>query len=155
MHPLFYKVLSRFGLRTFLRLSRGKTLGVRVAAFDASGAVMLVKQSYSPGWILPGGGVEKGEMLISSAIREIHEEAGIVAEGPLLLHGIFSNEEKFPGDFVCLYILREFRRENWKPDHEILEAKFFPIAQLPTDITDGSLRRLNEIVKGTPISEYW
>jgi 8-oxo-dGTP pyrophosphatase MutT (NUDIX family) len=155
MHPIFYKILKRFGLRTFLRLSRGKTLGVRVAIFDYSGAVMLVKQSYSPGWILPGGGVEKGELLIPSAIREIQEEAGIMAEGPLVLHGIFSNEATFPGDFVCLYILRQFRREAWKPDHEILEAKFFPVAQLPSDITDGSRRRLEEIVNGQPVSEHW
>lgn len=155
MHPIFYQVLKRFGLRTFLRFSRGKTLGVRVAIFDASGAVMLVKQSYSAGWILPGGGVEKGEMLIASATREIHEEAGIVAEGPFQLHGIFSNEEKFPGDFVCLFILRQFRCEAWKPDHEILEAKFFPIAKLPVDITEGSRKRLDEIVEGMPISEHW
>ena len=155
MHPIFYKILKRFGLRTYLRLSRGKTLGVRVAIFDSSGAVMLVKQSYSPGWILPGGGVEKGELLIPSAIREIQEEAGIIAEGPLVLHGIFSNEQKFPGDFVCLYVLRQFRREAWKPDHEILEAQFFPVTQLPSDITEGSRRRLDEIVHGVPISESW
>lgn len=155
MHPIFYQILKRFGLRTFLRLSRGKTLGVRVAIFDYSGAVMLVKQSYSPGWILPGGGVEKGELLISSAIREIREETGIIAEGPLQLHGIFSNESKFPGDFVCLYILRQFRREVWVPDYEILEAKFFPADQLPDDMNDGSLRRLAEIIKGEPISEHW
>ena len=155
MPPIFYKVLKRFGLRTYLRLSRGKTLGVRVAIFDSSGAVMLVKQSYSPGWILPGGGVEKGELLIPSAIREIQEEAGIIAEGPLVLHGIFSNEQKFPGDFVCLYVLRQFRREAWKPDHEILEAQFFPVTQLPSDITEGSRRRLDEIVHGVPISESW
>ena len=155
MHPIFFKVLSRLGLRTFLRLSRGKTLGARVAIFDSSGAVMLVKQSYSPGWILPGGGVERGELLIPSAIREIREEAGVVAEGPLLLHGIFSNEESFPGDFVCLYILREFRLETRKPNDEILEAKFFSIAQLPADITEGSRRRLDEIVEGLPISEHW
>ena len=155
MHPIFYRFFKRFGLRTYLRLSRGKTLGVRVAILDSSGAVMLVKQSYSPGWILPGGGVEKGELLIPSAIREIHEEAGIVAEGPLQLHGIFSNEETFPGDFVCLYILRQFRREAWKPDHEILEAKFFHVADLPYDITEGSRRRLDEIVHCHPVSEHW
>jgi hypothetical protein len=119
MHPFFYQILKRFGLRTYLRLSRGKTLGVRVAIFDSSGAVMLV------------------------------------AEGPLVLHGIFSNEQKFPGDFVCLYVLRHFRREAWKPDHEILEARFFAMEQLPKDITEGSRRRLDEIVHGQPISEHW
>ena len=155
MLPIVYKILSRFGLHTYLRLTRGKTLGVRVAVFDAAGGVMLVRQSYSPGWILPGGGVEKGELLRYAATREILEEAGIVPEGPLVLHGIFSNEKKFPGDFVVLYILRQFRREKWMADNEILEAKFFPADQLPDDLTHGSRRRLDEILKHQPISEHW
>lgn len=155
MHPIFYKIISRLGLQTYLRLTRSKTLGVRVAVFDDADAVMLVRHSYSPGWILPGGGVEKGELLQFSAKREILEEAGIVAEGPLVLHGIFSNEKKFPGDFVCLFVLRQFRQVAWKPDAEILEAKFFPTDQLPVDITDGSRARIGEILKGDPISEYW
>lgn len=155
MYPIFYKILSRIGLRTYLRLTRGKTLGARVAIFDASGAVMLVKQSYSIGWIFPGGGVEKGELLEYSATREIYEEAGIVAEGPFSLHGIFSNEKKFPGDFICLYILRKFRREAWRPNIEILDAKFFAIDQLPPDITDATQRRLDEILNGHAVSEHW
>ncbi len=155
MRPIFYKIISRFGLHTYLRLTRSKTLGVRVAIFDDAGAVMLVRQSYSRGWILPGGGVEKGEMLKYAAKREILEEGGIVAEGPLHLHGIFSNEKVFAGDFVCLFVLRQFRREIWKPDSEILEAKFFPTDRLPEDITDGSRTRLDEILKGREISEYW
>ena len=155
MYPIFYKILSRFGLRTFLRLMRGKTLGARVAIFNDLGAVMLVKQSYSPGWIFPGGGVEKGEMLEYSAPREIYEEAGIVPEGPFTFHGIFSNEKKFPGDFICLYVLRKFRREVWQPNYEILEAKFFAVDQLPPDITDATRRRLDEILNGLPISEHW
>ena len=62
------------------------TLGARVVALRGD-EVMLVKQSYTTGWILPGGGVERGETLLQAAIREVREEAGLVAEGPLRLHG--------------------------------------------------------------------
>ncbi|MFY8153424.1 MAG: DNA mismatch repair protein MutT, partial [Hyphomicrobiales bacterium] len=41
-----------------LRLMRGMTVGVRVAAFDAVGRVFLVKHTYTPGWYLPGGAVD-------------------------------------------------------------------------------------------------
>ena len=155
MKLMLYDFLRRFGHQPYSRLMRGKTLGVRVAVFDSAGAVMLVKHSYAPGWILPGGGVEKGEQLMTAAIREIHEEAGLIAEGPLVFHGIFSNETIFAGDFVCCYVLRQFKRESWSPNFEISNAEFFTLDQLPADITPGSQRRLNEILKGQPISEHW
>lgn len=155
MNSTLVDIVRRFGYQPYSRLMRSKTLGVRVAVFDPAGAVMLVKHSYAQGWILPGGGVENGELLVPAAIREIREEAGILAEGPLMLHGIFSNEPVFPGDFVCLYVLRQFKRENWVPNTEISDARFFPIAGLPEDITAGSRRRLDEILNGQSISEYW
>ena len=155
MKLMLYDFLRRFGHQPYSRLMRGKTLGVRVAVFDSAGAVMLVKHSYAPGWILPGGGVEKGEQLMTAAIREIHEEAGLIAEGPLVFHGIFSNETIFAGDFVCCYVLRQFKRESWSPNFEISNAEFFTLDHLPADITPGSQRRLNEILKGHPISEHW
>ena len=155
MNPMLYDFLRRFGQQPYSRLMRGKTLGVRVAVFDLAGAVMLVKHTYAAGWILPGGGVEKGEQLIAAAIREIHEEAGLIAEGPLTLHGIFSNETVFSGDFVCCYVLRQFRREAWVPNFEISDASFFALNQLPTDITAGSKRRLDEIMKGQALTEHW
>ncbi|MDE2445775.1 MAG: NUDIX domain-containing protein [Alphaproteobacteria bacterium] len=155
MHPLLYKFLSRFGQQPYARLMRGKTLGVRVAAFDSEGSVMLVKHTYSPGWILPGGGVEKGEMLHEAGLREIREEAGLIAEGPLVLHGIFSNEAVFPGDFVCTYVLRHCRREDWRPNLEIADAQFFAPDRLPEDMTAGTRRRLDEILHDQSPSVEW
>ena len=130
------------------------TLGARVVALRGN-AVMLVKQSYTTGWILPGGGVERGETLLQAAIREVREEAGLVAEGPLQLHGIFANEAKFRGDHVACFIMREFAQVPWAPDLEISDAKFFPSSSLPADVTDGSRRRINEILNGAPIADQW
>lgn len=135
------------------RVLRGMTLGARVAVLDGD-AVMLVRHTYSPGWILPGGGVERGETLVQAALREIREEAGILGEAPQL-HGIFSNEPSFKGDHVACYIVRKFSRIEWKPSREIAEAKFFRYTQLPVDLTGGSRRRLAEIVDGVAISDMW
>ena len=130
------------------------TLGSRVVALQGDD-VMLVRQAYSPGWILPGGGVERGETFMKAAIREAREEAGLVAEGPLQLLGIFSNEAIFRGDHVACFVMRDFSRTDWKPDLEILEAKFFPTSRLPEGTTAGSRRRLGEIIGNEPIAEHW
>ena len=130
------------------------TLGARVVALRGD-EVMLIKQSYTTGWILPGGGVERGETLLEAAIREVREEAGLVAKGPLQLHGIFANEAKFRGDHVACYIMREFSQVDWSPDLEISDARFFPFSALPEDTSEGSQRRLAEILHGVPVAEQW
>ena len=86
-------------LHPWFRLTRGSTLGVRAAVIDAEGRVLLlVRHSYAPGWIFPGGGVERGETVYDAVRREMHEEAGIVIEGEPLLHGVFANHQQFMGD---------------------------------------------------------
>ena len=137
------------------RLRRGKTLGVRVAAIDGDGRVMLVRHGYVKGWALPGGGVERGETLRQAALRELHEETGIVATGPLQLHGFYSNHVAFPGDHVGLFILREFRLTPFTPGFEIREAKFFGQIEMPADISAGTSARLEEIFNGATVSEHW
>jgi 8-oxo-dGTP pyrophosphatase MutT (NUDIX family) len=151
---LFYKVASKVVQQPLSRILRGKTLGVRMAVFDAQGRVLLVRHTYSPGWILPGGGVERGETLRVAALRELIEEGGIIAHD-FEFHGMFSNEPTFPGDYVACYIVRKFDRQNWKPDMEIAESQFFALEQLPHDITGGSKRRLDEIQGLVTESEYW
>lgn len=155
MKSLIYKFAQRFVLQPFARQARGLTLGTRTVVFDAQERVLLVRHSYAPGWLFPGGGVDRGETLTQSAIREISEEAGIEAKGPLNLHGMFSNESQFKGDYVACYVLRDFERRDWQPNFEIREAAFFPITDLPDGTTGGTKRRLDEIVHGKPPALHW
>jgi 8-oxo-dGTP pyrophosphatase MutT (NUDIX family) len=149
-----FKLGSAYVHQPMARLTRGMTLGARVAVIDADSGVMLVRHTYSPGWILPGGGVEKGETLVAAALREIREEAGILGEAPQL-HGIFSNHHSFPGDHVACFVVRKFEVGLWKPSFEIAEAKFFAAKALPPDLTGGTRRRLAEIFDGAALSEMW
>ncbi|MCA3559860.1 MAG: NUDIX domain-containing protein [Aestuariivirga sp.] len=143
-------------LRAVYRQTRGMTLGTRVVVLkEQAGEVLLVRHGYAPGWLLPGGGVERGEALAQSAVREVREEAGIVAEEEPVLHGIFLNDAQFKGDHVACYVLRRFRAEGFTPNGEIAEARFFPLTALPDGTTPGTRRRLCEVLEGAPVPAIW
>ncbi|NKE36394.1 NUDIX domain-containing protein [Natronococcus sp. JC468] len=63
----------------------GLTAAARVT--DSEGRIALVKNSWSDGWIVPGGAVEPGEALVDAARREVREETGLEAtvDDPLLV----------------------------------------------------------------------
>lgn len=151
-------MFSRFLLLTmqpWLRLSRGVTLGIRAAVLDGEGRVFLVRHSYAPGWLFPGGGVERGETIYDAASRELAEEGGIIPGERPVLHGLFSNDEKFRGDHIACLVIRKFTRRDWKPTLEIREARFFPLTDLPDGTTGGTRRRLREILDGGVPPAEW
>jgi 8-oxo-dGTP pyrophosphatase MutT (NUDIX family) len=145
----------RIGMKPYARFTRGMTLGARVIVIDKSDRVLLVKQTYAKGWILPGGGVERGETLDFAALRELREEAGIQATGQLQLLGIYSNHRVFPGDHVACFTLREFEQLPWQPDAEIEGAAFFELHALPNEINEGSRLRIAEALQNANPTLYW
>jgi 8-oxo-dGTP pyrophosphatase MutT (NUDIX family) len=150
-----YRAASKLILQPWFRQTRGLTLGVRVGVFDDKACVFLVRHTYAPGWLFPGGGVERNETAQAAALRETQEEGGIVAREALRLHGIHSNHANYPGDHIVSFILRRFECQAWQPNLEIAEARFFPIDALPEGTTGGTRRRIAEMTQGLPAGENW
>ena len=142
--------------KLYWRIRRPLTMGVRVAVVEDD-HVFLVRQSYLPGWYLPGGGVERGETTRDAACRELHEEAGfIVAPDNLQLVGLYANFADFKNDHVALY-----RATSWTPGKptasrmEITDRQFFPIRDLPPDVSRGTRERIREVIEGVVPSPLW
>jgi 8-oxo-dGTP pyrophosphatase MutT (NUDIX family) len=143
-------------LHLYFRFARGMTLGVRAAVLNDRGEVFLIRHTYTPGWHLPGGGVEVGETMVDALVKELREEACISLTGPAPLFGVYFNRNISRRDHVALYIVRDFIvNEVKKPDMEIAEARFFPLDALPQGLTPGTRRRLAEIAGGTVPAAEW
>lgn len=147
-------MIRRF-LHIYWRFTRGMTLGVRAAVFESGNRVFLVRHSYVPGWHFPGGGVEAGESLLDTLTRELEEEANIRLRGTPALHGVFQNTGAQRRDHIALFVVRDFEARPWRPSWEIPEAGFFPVDQLPDGTSDGTRRRLAEILDGAPLGATW
>lgn len=150
---LAFKAVSKLVLQPWRRQTHGLTLGTRTVVIE-EGSVLLVRHSYAPGWLFPGGGVDRGEMIYDSALREVREETGIIGLEEPVLHGVFLNDKQFRGDHVACFILRRFERKPAR-SLEIAEARFFSVAALPEGTTGGTLRRIAEIFSGSGIARHW
>lgn len=139
------------------RLTRGKTLGVRAVAVavDAEGRVLMVRHTYLAGWWLPGGGVDRGETTQAAVVRELHEEAGLIARAAPRLVSIHSNDRFFPGDHVVVFRLDDFDRGERTSHGEIAEVGWFSPSDLPADTNRGCRARLAEIFDGAPVDPDW
>ncbi len=101
--------------------------------------VLLIKRGREPAlgqWSIPGGLVDLGETLQAAVVREIREETHIEAEPLLLvkmLDRIFRDKE---GRVVYHYVLADFLCRSTRgaviPGSDALEARYFPIAELPS-----------------------
>jgi len=139
------------------RFTRALTLGVRGMVFDEQGRILLVRHTYQPGWLLPGGGVEFRDSAEQALAHELRDEAGIELTARPALFGIYDNRAVFPGDHVLLYVLRpgQYVRHPWRPNAEIAEIGFFAANALPADTTAGTRRRIAEVLEDAPPSVQW
>lgn len=142
-------------LHVYFAFSRGMTLGVRAACFDAEGRVFLVRHTYVPGWHLPGGGVERGETAIEALVKELREEGNLEMLGAPRLFQVYFNGRISGRDHVLLYRVRVQQTAPRSADREIAECGFFDLASLPEGATEATCRRLAELSGEAAVSHHW
>ena len=128
-------------------------LGVAAAIYDDQGRVLLVRQSYMPGWRLPAGGVARGEAPEAALAREMTEEVGLTG-GAFRLASIHSRRAGWFTNVVLLFTVTG-GAVNFRPNFEVREILFADPKAPPPGTSPATLRRLLELTGGAPPSPDW
>ena len=127
-----------------------------VAAFmqDKDGRILLVKHTYQPGWLFPGGGVGRGEPPEHALARELKEEVGFLRGSAPEFVQLYTRRAGWVTNVVALYRLRDVEID-FKPNWEIKEARFFAADALPKGTPPTVRRRVAEILGNVAPSPFW
>jgi ADP-ribose pyrophosphatase YjhB (NUDIX family) len=131
--------------RSLLRTLRIRTRGVKVMVFNRHGQLLLVRNSYGHShlFVLPGGGIKRGEVPAVAAAREVREETDLEV-GALELVAVYSSTAEGKRDSIHLF--RGLADGEPRPDGvEVEEAAFFSLDALPPATSAATLRRLAEL----------
>jgi 8-oxo-dGTP pyrophosphatase MutT (NUDIX family) len=112
-------------------------MGVRGICYNPkTKSILLVKHTYSEGWVLPGGGVEVGESMLTALKRELSEEAGLECKSAKVLD-VYHNSSISKRDHVVIYLVEDWQEEqaHERPKLEIAETAWFKLDELPEGLT--------------------
>lgn len=129
--------------RRWWRLVKSKLNGCRIFAFDETGRVLLIRHSYGSGnWMLPGGGINRGEAPLAAALRELQEECGCQLVRPRLFAVA---EEPLYGTVNRVHLVAGQVSGTPQGDgREVIELGFFNIAELPQPLSPALAARIEE-----------
>ncbi len=118
------------------RWRRPHLTGCRVLAFDPQGRVLLIRHSYGSGkWMLPGGGIGRGEAVLAAAIRETREETGCLLGDATVFEVL---DEPLYGARNHVHLVCGQTADTPRPDgREVLAATFHDAERLPEQLAQG------------------
>ncbi len=123
---------------------RPKLLGVKCIV-ENNGKFLLVKINYAHHrWIIPGGGVNKGESAIDAAIRETKEEVGLDVKG-LVYIGSYESDKEYKQTTVEIFYCKSSTIETKIDPIEIEKAQWFARSEFPVKDKGSSLDKVFEI----------
>jgi 8-oxo-dGTP diphosphatase len=122
-----------------------KSVVVALVFIRKEESILLVKQDYGQQyWSLPGGVMEAGESIEQAAVREVREETGLeIRLGRLV--GVYSKPGR--GE-LALTFEGEASGGELRADNEIMEARFFPLAELPENMRPHLRQRVADYEAG-------
>lgn len=134
--------------------------GVRVFVLDDRKRVLMVKSNYEKRsaadelWVIPGGGVELGELTKDAGIREVKEETGLDIEISRLLWTVEEIEPNgemnycnyFLGHIIGGSLTTGYDPERSKEEQVILDTAF---------ISKKELENLTRVYPEVLRDEFW
>lgn len=141
----FFSKLKYRVAKIVWRVTKPITAGTRILLIKDN-KVLLVKHTYQEELYLPGGGVKKGETFEQAIRRELMEELGIQLSA-IKFFGVYNNFYEYKNDNIVIFISENFTLSGIT-DNEIESFDFFNLDKLPTNISPGSRRRIEEYIKG-------
>lgn len=130
LHRLALRIAQPLRLRWW-KLARIRTNGCRVVAQNARGDVLMIRHTYHcpDEWMLPGGGVDRGEDPCETATREVREETGCRMTGVVRFGEVV---ERHGGWTNVVHLVAGRTDDAPVADgREIAEARFIPVEDLP------------------------
>lgn len=119
-------------LRGYWFVFRPSGHGVKVL-IEYEGKVLLARHNYGHRiWTFPGGGVEKNELPISAAVREMQEEVGI-SLSEVAWFGLYETDYEYKKVIVDCYYATVLSSAYKIDNFELAEAQWFPLNDLPKD----------------------
>lgn len=123
--------------RAYWRLRRRSIYGVMVVALTPDDKLVLVRQTYSPGWALPGGGRRPTEDPATAALRELREEIGLTTWTEV--DHVVTLNRPLSGVPASIDLVRVQGAEfSFRPNLEIEAVSTFDPSQLPIDLNAWS-----------------
>ena len=127
-------------------------IGATTLVFNEKKEILLNLRTDTNTWGIPGGSMELFESIEETAIRELKEEAGIVADN-LELVTVLSGKEyyfEYPnGDKMCtvivLFKVLNYNGEIKVNDNESKQLKFFALDNLPN--MESRAEKIIEMIK--------
>lgn len=114
-------------------------VSVRTMVFNDDGHILLVQEKQDQKWSLPGGWCDVFESPAENALKEVYEESGLRVQIDKVLGVFFRDRYKVTiktliSEYSIYFkgsLINEGDLPNKIEDHEILDAKFFSLEQLP------------------------
>ncbi len=136
---------------------RRPAVGVAAAARTFDGKWLLVRRADVGMWALPGGTLDWGETLRSCIVRELEEEAGVVACEVGRLVGVYSRPDRDPRLHAVTVVVECRIGAPVRPPSnplEITEVGLFAEGDLPEvlamgmrDMLDAGIRGVEQVVE--------
>ena len=127
--------------------------GASVVPILPDGRIVLVRRRDSNQYALPGGMVEWGEDVSTTAKRELFEETGLELVKIRRLVGVYSAPDRDPRVHSINILVEADVRGNMdvKDTLEISHVQAFELTSLPQDLSYDYARQLKDYLNGLTI----